>query len=248
MAGSAPYYDNQKWGGPQGVRIPQEVFPATMAVVKETDINVGGAGSTNTITIDPSQTLSSYYTLTNAGSGATTINFPVLHNGFVFTVYNNSGQSSIWKVTGKTGVTVANGYKAVLLFDKVAADIVRVTPDQSGTGTLTTPNVTVYTGTTDAIAFPNAYNVAIITSTGPEAATLATPVAGDNGKTLVIINTNTTQSTVTTAANKILNGTGTAGDTLTAPAHAGAVVVLYAAALFWNIAPAGTGTWVLSEV
>lgn len=110
------------------------------------------------------------------------------------------------------------------------------------------PSVTVYTSTADAVTFANAYNVAIFTSIGPDLATLATPVAGDNGKVLVLINTNTTQTTVTTAANKILNGTATPGDTLTAPAHAGAVVVLYAAALFWNIAPAGTGTWVLSEV
>ena len=129
MAGVAPTYDNAKWGGPQGVRIPQEVFPATMAVVKETDINIGGAGTTNIITIDPSQTLSSYYTLTNAGSGATTVNFPVLHNGFTFTVFNNSGQSATFKVTGKTGIAVANGKRAILVYDKVAGDIQRVTAD-----------------------------------------------------------------------------------------------------------------------
>jgi S-adenosylhomocysteine hydrolase len=129
MAGTAPVYDNVKWGGQNGCRIPQEVFPATMAVIKETDINVGGAGTTNTITIDPTQTLSSYYTLTNAGSGATTINFPVLHNGFQFTVYNNSGQSSTWKATGKTGIVVANGKRAILVYDKVALDIARVTAD-----------------------------------------------------------------------------------------------------------------------
>ena len=129
MGGTAPYYDNERWGGPQGVLIPQEVFPATMAVVKETDINVGGAGTTNTITIDPSQTASTYYTVTNAGSGATTINFPVLHNGLVFTVFNNSGQAATFKVTGKTGISVANGKLAILVMDSVAGDIKRVTAD-----------------------------------------------------------------------------------------------------------------------
>src|ERR1017187_3977924 len=129
MAGTAPTYDNVKWGGPQGLRIPQEVFPATMAVVKETDINIGGSGTTNTITIDPSQTLSSYYTLTSAGSGATTVNFPVLHNGFVFTVWNNSGQAATLKITGKTGISVANGKRAVLVMDKVLGDLARVTAD-----------------------------------------------------------------------------------------------------------------------
>src|SRR5271157_1380499 len=129
MAGNAPMYDNIKWGGTSGLRIPQEIFPATMSTIKETDINVGGAGTTNSITLDSSQTGSSYYTVTNAGSGATTINFPVLHNGFVFAVYNNSGQACTFKVTGKTGIAVANTKKAILVYDKVALDILRVTPD-----------------------------------------------------------------------------------------------------------------------
>ena len=129
MAGTAPNYSNAKWGGPQGLRVPQEVFPATMAVVKETDIDIGGAGTTNTITIDPSQTLSSYYSLTNAGSGATTVNFPVLHNGFSFVVWNNSGQAATFKVTGKTGISIANGKRATLVMDKVLGDLARVTAD-----------------------------------------------------------------------------------------------------------------------
>ena len=129
MGGNAPTYDNVRWGGPQGVRLPQEVFPATMAVLKETDINVGGAGTTNSITLDSSQSASSYYTVTNAGSGATTINFPVMHNGITFGVFNNSGQSVTFKVTGKTGVAVANGKRAFLVYDKVAADIARMSPD-----------------------------------------------------------------------------------------------------------------------
>lgn len=244
MAGLPPDYDNYRWGGPKGGRIPQEVFPATFRMKIETDINIGGAGTTNTINLDPSQTQSSFYTFVSAGSGATTVVWPGAFPGHNFVAYNNSGQSLTLKVTGQTGVTLANGTYAFLEMNKT--DIVRVTPDQGSGGGL--PQSTVYTGTTDAITFPAAYNVAIITSTGPDLATLATPVAADNGKVLVLINTNTTQTTVTTAANKILNGTGTAGDTLTAPAHAGAVVVLFAAALFWNIAPAGTGTWVLSEV
>jgi len=129
MAGTAPTYDNIKWGGPQGCRIPQEVFPATMSVIKETDINIGGAGTTNTITISPDQTLSSYYTLTNAGSSTTTVNFPVLHNGFTFVVFNNSGQTATFKITGKTGIAVVSGKRATLVMDKVAGDIQRVTAD-----------------------------------------------------------------------------------------------------------------------
>lgn len=106
----------------------------------------------------------------------------------------------------------------------------------------------VCSGSADAVLFSSAINIAIFTSTGPDAATLATPGAGDVGKILILVNTNTTQNVVTTAANKIVNGTATAGDTLTAPAHAGAVAVLVASNGFWNIIVGGTGSWVLSEV
>lgn len=129
MAGTPPDYDNQRWGGPSGGRIPQEMFPATFAITKEVDINVGGAGTTNSINLDPSQLRASYYTVTNAGSGATTINWPAVLPGIVFTVYNNSGQNVIFKVTGKTGITVATSKHAILAMDKVAADILRVTAD-----------------------------------------------------------------------------------------------------------------------
>lgn len=129
MAGNPPYYDNVRWGGPGGVRLPQEAFPGTMALVKETDINVGGAGTTNTINLDLTQTRSSYYTLTNAGSGATTVKWPAVLPGLQVTVYNNSGQSSIWMVTGKTGITVANAKIAILVMDTVLGDLKRVTAD-----------------------------------------------------------------------------------------------------------------------
>ena len=129
MAGTAPTYDNVRWGGPKGLRIPQEVFPATMAVVKQTDIDVGGSGTTNSITLDSSQSGSSYYTVTNAGSGATTLNFPVLHNGLVIAVWNNSGQAATFKVTGKTGISIANGKRAFLVMDRVLADLARMTAD-----------------------------------------------------------------------------------------------------------------------
>ena len=129
MAGSPPYYDNYRWGGPGGVRIPQEAFPATMALVKETDINVGGAGTTNTINLSLDQTRSSYYVITNPGSGATTVKWPAVLPGLVFTVYNNTNQSSVWMVLGKTGITVATTKKAMLMMDSTSGDIVRLTAD-----------------------------------------------------------------------------------------------------------------------
>lgn len=129
MAGSPPYYDNRRWGGPRGLRIPQEAFPATIDLVKETDINVGGAGSTNTVNLSLDQIRSSYYTLTNAGSGASTVVWPAVLPGLVVTVYNNSGQSSVWKVAGATGITVADAKIATLVMDLVLGDLKRVTAD-----------------------------------------------------------------------------------------------------------------------
>lgn len=110
------------------------------------------------------------------------------------------------------------------------------------------PNVQVCSGTLDAVTFNSAFNVAVFTSTGPDAATLATPGASDVGKILILVNTNTTQNVVTTEANKIVSGAASAGDTLTAPAHAGAVCVMVASNGFWNIVVGGTGSWVLTEV
>ena len=110
------------------------------------------------------------------------------------------------------------------------------------------PIAQVCAGATDAVLFNSAINIASFTSTGPDAATFATRGASDVGKILILVNTNTTQNVVTTAANKIVNGTATAGDTLTAPAHAGAVAFLVASNGFWNLVVGGTGSWVLSEV
>ena len=129
MAGSPPYYDNYRWGGPGGLRFPQEAYPATVALVKETDINVGGAGTTNTINLSLDQTRSSYYVITNPGSGATTVVWPAVLPGLVVTVYNNTNQSSKWMVTGKTGITVATTKTAMLVMDSGTGDLKRLTAD-----------------------------------------------------------------------------------------------------------------------
>lgn len=129
MAGTPPNYDNARWPASGGLRIPQEMAPATLALTHEVDINVGGAGTTNTVNLTPNQLRASYYAVTNAGSGATTINWPAVLPGVVFTVWNNSGQACTFKVTGKTGISVANGKRAILAMDSVLADIARVTAD-----------------------------------------------------------------------------------------------------------------------
>jgi hypothetical protein len=151
-----------------------------------------------------------------------------------------------------TGTLTVDG-ASTLTGNVSAGGTLGVTGATTLTGLLTAnggiaPAVQVCSGSADAVTFASAVNIAIFTSTGPDAATLATPGAGDVGKVLVLVNTNTTQNVVTTAANKIGNGTASTGDTLTAPAHAGAVTILVASNGLWNMGVLGTGSWVLTEV
>jgi hypothetical protein len=99
-----------------------------MSVKKETDINLTGASST--VALSPDQQFSSYYTFAS-GSQATTITWPAVNPGFVFTVSNQSGTSLTFKVVGGTGVTVATAKRAILVMDKslTTPDIARVTAD-----------------------------------------------------------------------------------------------------------------------
>lgn len=127
MAGSPPYYDNVRMGGPDGLRIPQEANQATFAIEKLVSIDVGGAGVTNTVNLTPDQCLASEVIVTDAGSGATTVVWPGAFPGHVFVVYNHSGQAVTFKVTGKTGISVADTKRALLVCE--AADIARVTAD-----------------------------------------------------------------------------------------------------------------------
>ena len=252
---SPPSYDDIRWAGKQTPRIPVEIGGGTIYLTSLKQIDRGSGSTTATFNLVPYErdTLgaaeASMIEVDNAGSGtgATVLVLPGAFPGHIYIVYNNTGQGQTvtLKVTGQTGIAVAAGALAVLVCG--VTDIQRVSPDTlSGGGTA--PVYTTYVGTADAVLFPAAINVAIFTSTGPDLATLAVPGAGDVGKILYLVNTNTTQTTVTTTANKILNGTASTYDTLTAPAHAGAVAMLIATNGFWNVGVLGTGTWVLSEV
>ena len=97
-----------------------------------------------------------------------------------------------------------------------------------------------------AITFPAAVNIARLTDATAGAYTLATPAAADTGKLLYIESETAQAHTVTTAANKIVDGSGTNGDTLTCGAHIGANCVLMAANLLWTVVTLKNVT--LSEV
>jgi hypothetical protein len=97
-------------------------------------------------------------------------------------------------------------------------------------------NVTSYVAAADVIHFPNSINVAVLNRSGAvNAATLATPTAADTGKLLTIINGQPQANTVTTATGKIVNGSGTAYQVLTAAANEGAIATLIANNLLWYV-------------
>jgi len=128
MAGSPPDYDNVRMGGPDGIRIPQEMGKCTFGIQEEVDINVGTLGVANVVTLQANQLRPSYMYVTNA-SAAATIKWPAVLPGLVFTVSNQSGEAVTFMVTGETGVQVASTKHAILAMDNTAGDIVRVTAD-----------------------------------------------------------------------------------------------------------------------
>ena len=242
--GSPPDYDNERLGGGTaagGLRVPQEMGPATLLVKKQVDLgSVSG-----TVTLLPSQAMASLITATP--TAATTLVWAGCYPGLVLQVQNNAAATyaitcEIKGNATNTVVVPAGATVQIMHSDLLSVPTGGIIP---GGGSV---SYNTYAGATDAVTFGAQVNVAIFTSTTPDAATLATPAAGDAGKVLILVNTNTTQNAVTTAANKILNGTASTYDTLTAPAHAGAVAVLVASSGFWNAEVFGTGTWVLSEV
>lgn len=121
-----PDYDSIRWGPPS--QLPYlGAGGANPAIEKYLAIDVGGAGSVNTVNLTLNQIMASYIVVTNAGSGATTIAWPGVMPGHSFIVLNGSGQDCIFKVTGGTGITVADTKKAILVGN--TTDIVRVTAD-----------------------------------------------------------------------------------------------------------------------
>ena len=244
--GVGPDYDTVRWPGADGLRVPQEMAPATLMVKKETDLG----SISGTVIVAPNQALSSFITATPTANA--TLQYPVVIPGLPIVISNLAVATYTLTVSVKGNantVVIPPNTTAVVMMDSVSGGLLPITfYAATGGSSLAGYNNTLYTGATDAVLFPAAVNVATFLSTTPDAATLATPVAGDAGKVLILVNQNTSQTTVTTAANKILNGTATPGDTLTAPAHAGAVTILVVAGLFWNLGVFGTGSWVLSEV
>ena len=124
MSGTAPDYANERWPGSGGLRVPQEVAPATLGVKKLVTIDLTKTPSP--YTLPPTATLASELVVTNS-SVAATVTFPAAFPGHEFVAFNNSSSGCTFVVKGQTGVSVGSGKRAILVCETV--DIARVTAD-----------------------------------------------------------------------------------------------------------------------
>jgi hypothetical protein len=127
MPASAPDFDNVRWGGPDGLRVPQEVGKATLLVGKEVDLVLTNMTSPILLT---TQQLGNYFTLASA-SGAFTISFPYGSGSKLFLVANHSGQTITFNIAAgpggnpaaSTGVAVSTSFRQLLCIDHALGDV-----------------------------------------------------------------------------------------------------------------------------
>ncbi len=127
MGGTPPNYDNVQWPGGDGLRVPQEMAPATLAVIKQITIAMGVLGAAASVNLSPNQSQASEIVVTGSGAFATTLNLPAAFPGALYVLYNNTANNVTLKVTGQTGITVATTKRALLICE--ATDVARVTAD-----------------------------------------------------------------------------------------------------------------------
>lgn len=125
MQASAPDYDNVRWGGADGLRLPTEAGKATFAIKQL--VTVAG-GSSSTYALQSNQVDASLLLIT-AMSTATNnvVTLPAAIPGHIYAFKNSSGSACTFKVTGQTGTSVGIGSHAILVCN--ATDIERWTPD-----------------------------------------------------------------------------------------------------------------------
>lgn len=127
MAATPPNYDNVRWGGPDGLRVPTEAGNATLEVALSATIALGVLTAAATVNLMPPQTSASEIVVTGSGAFAATLNLPAPFAGSSYVVFNNTASTVTLKVAGQTGVTVASGKRALLICE--ATDVARVTAD-----------------------------------------------------------------------------------------------------------------------
>jgi hypothetical protein len=114
MAGFPPDYDNVRWGGPDGLRVPQEVGKATLVVKREVTLSV----TSGTITLPVDQAGSSYFSVLD--TGATTLVFPSLpgHEFIVNNLAASAGSVTVEVASqSATAIAVAAGHLQHFVID-----------------------------------------------------------------------------------------------------------------------------------
>jgi hypothetical protein len=102
MAATPPYYEDIRWPGVGGLRVPQEAAPASLRVYKEVDLG----SASGTVTLTPQQAGASLITATP--SGALTVNYPGLMPGLTVFVENLSTASANSITVGAIGATATS--------------------------------------------------------------------------------------------------------------------------------------------
>jgi hypothetical protein len=124
---TAPDWDNERYGGPEGIRYPAEVGKATFVVGKEVDLVF--TNLTSPYTLLPTQ-LGNYLTFASA-SGAFTVSLPYGSGSKLFLVANHSGQTVTVNIAAgpggspaaSTGVAVSNNFRQLLCIDHAIGDV-----------------------------------------------------------------------------------------------------------------------------
>jgi len=129
---TAPSYDNVQYPAMGGIRVPTEVYGSSgpgkaggSFKLNKTATHDFGAAHAD-YTLQPAETQASEIITTNASQAANII-WPAAFPGHSYIIYNNSGFTITFKVTGQTGVAVANGKRCILVCE--STDIQRVTAD-----------------------------------------------------------------------------------------------------------------------
>jgi|SRR5580692_4241259 hypothetical protein len=126
-APTAPDFDNIRFGGPDGLRMPLELGKASLIASKEVDLVFTSLSSP--VLLTPQQ-LGNYFTFASA-SGAFTVSFPYGSASKLFLVANHSGQTITVNIAAgpggspaaSTGVAVSTAFRQLLCIDHALGDV-----------------------------------------------------------------------------------------------------------------------------
>ena len=197
MAGpTAPYYEDVRWPGAGGLRVPNEAAPASLATYKEHDITA----TTGTVALTPQQAGASLITVTPTAN--MTVTLPGCQPGKVILFQNLAAAtySVTVEVAGNTTNTAVVAANTNAFVVQTGSNLGVAVVNSPGAGQTGTVYVTV------AGAIPLVSGIYSIGSGAALHMTLATPTTpAQDGIQITIVAGTAHAHYVTTAAN-IING------------------------------------------